>query len=315
MCKSAHTQTVVVHNVAVSDHEDPNPAPLAPPTLADPDAAVAPRAADGGPPVDPDALPPGARPKDRSVGRRITFWVGIGLILAGLGMLVYVAWQLWGTNWVSHRKQREEVTRLQEDWAAKDCKDPEAGKASALIKIPAFGKKYVIPVLEGTSDDVLAKGFGHFEDTVQPGPLSDGRTGNYALAGHRITHGEPLRKMPDLRPGDLVVVETCENIFTYKLDTDPNKLVVDFTKTWVLDAFPKNPDGGVEAADGPDAPDPVCVDAKAARDGQGTKISCDIKDMYKHVLTLTTCSELFHTDNRMIAFGHLVMVERRLVRR
>jgi sortase A len=24
------------------------------------------------------------------------------------------------------------------------------------------------------------------------------------------------------------------------------------------------------------------------------------------LLTLTTCSELFHTDNRMIAFGHLV---------
>jgi sortase A len=24
------------------------------------------------------------------------------------------------------------------------------------------------------------------------------------------------------------------------------------------------------------------------------------------LLTLTTCSELFHTDNRLVAFGHLV---------
>jgi sortase A len=24
------------------------------------------------------------------------------------------------------------------------------------------------------------------------------------------------------------------------------------------------------------------------------------------LITLTTCSELFHTDNRMVAFGHLV---------
>ena len=24
------------------------------------------------------------------------------------------------------------------------------------------------------------------------------------------------------------------------------------------------------------------------------------------LITLTTCAELFHTDNRMIAFGHLV---------
>lgn len=250
---------------------------------------------------------------ERSLGRRITFWVGVGLILAGLSLLAYVAWQLWGTNWVSHRKQREEVTKLQEDWAVKDCKAPETGKASALIRIPSFGKKYVIPVLEGTSPEVLSKGFGHFEETAQPGPLTNGRTGNYALAGHRITHGEPLRKMPDLRPGDLVTVETCEQIFTYKLDTDPNKLIVDFSQTWVLNQFPTNPNGGVSAVEGPDVPDKVCTDAKAARDGQGSKINCNIKDMYKHVLTLTTCSELFHTDNRMIAFGHLVMVEQRLV--
>lgn len=280
---SAHSPTLVVHNVAVSDHEESTPSAEQPSRT------------------------------ERSLGRRISFWVGVGLILAGLGLLAYVAWQLWGTNWVSHRKQKEEVSKLQEDWAVKDCKTPETGKASALIRIPAFGKKYVIPVLEGTSDDILAKGFGHFEETAQPGPLTNGRTGNYALAGHRVTHGEPLRDMPDMRPGDLVVVETCEQIFTYKLDTDPNKLIVDFSQTWVLNPFPTNPNGGVSAVEGPDAPDKVCLDAKASRDGQGSKISCDIKDMYKHVLTLTTCSELFHTDNRMIAFGHLVMVERRLV--
>ena len=26
----------------------------------------------------------------------------------------------------------------------------------------------------------------------------------------------------------------------------------------------------------------------------------------QRLITLTTCSEIFHTDNRMIAFGHLV---------
>jgi sortase A len=30
--------------------------------------------------------------------------------------------------------------------------------------------------------------------------------------------------------------------------------------------------------------------------------------MYQHLITLTTCSEIFHTDNRMIAFGHLIEV-------
>ena len=227
---------------------------------------------------------------------------------AGLSLLAYVAWQLWGTNWVSKRAQKEIVSDLQEDWAAQDYQQPEFGKASALIRIPAFGKKYVVPVLEGTTQEILAKGFGHFTETAQPGP-QDGRPGNYALAGHRITHGEPLRKMPELRPGDLVVVETFDHIFTYKLDTNPNDLIVDFSKTWVLNTFPENPDGGVSAVKGKDAPDKVCLAAKESRDGQGTKISCDIKDMYQHVLTLTTCSELFHTDNRMIAFSHLIMVE------
>lgn len=265
-------------------------------------------------PLDPTPAPAAA--KKGGTARRITFWIGIGLILAGLSLLAYVAWQLWGTNWVSHRKQREEVTKLQEDWAAKECKEPEEGKASAIIKIPSFGKKYQIPVLEGAPDgsisqEVLAKGFGHFADTAPPGPLANGQTGNYALAGHRITHGEPLRKMPDLRPGDVVIVETCDRIFTYKLDTDPNKLIVDFSQTWVLNPFPQNPNGGVSAVSGPDKPDQYCLDAKAARDGQDTKINCDIKNMFKHVLTLTTCSELFHTDNRMIAFGHLIMVEQR----
>jgi hypothetical protein len=33
------------------------------------------------------------------------------------------------------------------------------------------------------------------------------------LAGHRNTHGEPLRNMPDLQPGDRVVVETRTTVF------------------------------------------------------------------------------------------------------
>ena len=150
------------------------------------------------------------------------------------------------------------------------------GEASALIRIPTFGKKYVVPVLEGTSQDVLAKGYGHFTGTAHPGEI-----GNYALAAHRVTHGEPLRRMPDLRPGDKVIVETVSDTYTYRLDTNPNDLVVPFTGIWVLAPDPTNPaQGGVQPAQRP---------------GQ-------------RLITLTTCSELFHTDNRMIAFGHLVKV-------
>ena len=52
-----------------------------------------------------------------------------------------------------------------------------------------------------------------------------------------------------------------------------------FTASWVLDARPRNPDaGGVEPPDG----------------------------VGGRLLTLITCAELFHTDQRLVAFGHLV---------
>jgi len=211
-----------------------------------------------------------------SAGRRITFWIGIGLILAGLGLLGYVGWQFWGTNWVSKRHQREITSALQTDWQSGHGKKPQfvpKGQASALIRIPKFGKKYVVPVLEGTSQEILAKGYGHFEDTADPGEV-----GNYAVAAHRVTHGEPLRHMPDLRPGDKVIVETVDATYTYVLDTNPNDLVIPFTGTWVLDPLPHNPNGGPEPAQEPN----------------------------ERLITLATCSEIFHTDNRMIAFGHLL---------
>ena len=256
--------------------EEPEPPGAGPDDAADPTDPATRRAAD-----------------ERSTGRRITFWIGIGLILAGLGLLGYVAWQFWGTNWVSKRHQREIASALQQDWASGQGRKPQLvpkGEASALIRIPKFGKKYAVPVLEGDPDgtissDVLAKGYGHFRSGKPGGGTAyPGDVGNYALAAHRVTHGEPLRHMPDLRPGDKVIVETVDATYTYELDTNPNDLVVPFTETWVLDPLPDNPDAG--------EPEPRQVPGQ-------------------RLITLTTCSEIFHTDNRMIAFGHLVDVERK----
>ncbi len=212
-------------------------------------------------------------PADPPSARRGTgFWAGVALIAAGLVLLGYVAWQFFGTNVVSHHKQQQLIARTERIWAGKASPRDLHG-AEALVRIPAFGKKYVVPVQEGISLDVLAEGFGHFRGTAKPGGA-----GNFAIAGHRITHGEPLRGMPGLRPGDKVIVETRTKTFTYRLDTNPNDLVVGFDDVWVLDPVPHNPHGGVQPSQ---------------RRGQ-------------HLITLTTCSELFHTDNRMIAFGHLV---------
>jgi sortase A len=205
-------------------------------------------------------------------------YAGLVLLVVGLSLLGYVGWQFVGTNVVAHHKQQQLVQRTETAWKAQAGASAHGSGvqlgAQALIRIPRFGKKYVMPVSAGVGDNVLAEGFGHFHDTARPGAI-----GNYALAAHRVTHGEPLRNMPELRPGDKVIIETQDDIYTYVLDTNPNDLIVTFHDGWVIDPLPKNPDpGGVQ-------PDPT---------------------VSRRLITLTTCAELFHTDNRMIAFGHLV---------
>ncbi|HEY0773338.1 MAG TPA: class E sortase [Nocardioidaceae bacterium] len=235
--------------------------------------------------VDEQPTRPAGKPRRK---RGVSFWLGLMLVLGGLGMLGYVAWQMYGTNIVSRQTQERLVQDLEQEWSVApgttvegkpaEPADVPLGDASALIRIPAFGDDYVVPVLEGIGDEELSSGYGHFPDSADPG-----ERGNYALAAHRVTHGEPLRDMPELRPGDEVVVETRKAVYTYVLDTNPNDLIVTFEDIWVVDPLPTNPGGGVQPEQRP-----------------GQKL-----------ITLTTCSELFHTDNRMIAFGHLVDTEKK----
>ena len=207
-------------------------------------------------------------------GRRVTFWFGCGLIAAGVAILCWVAWQFWGTNWQSRERQNDVRSALESGWGdGQDVVRTDFGNATAIVHIPRFGKSYAVPVLEGSTPEVLAAGIGHLENTAHAGAQ-----GNYVLAGHRITHGEPFAKFPSLRAGDKVIVETRAATYTYVLDTGGEDLIIPFTKTWVADPSPINPDGGVQPA-------------------------ADVGD---HLLTLLTCSEIFHTDNRSVAFGHLV---------
>ena len=210
--------------------------------------------------------------------RRPVGWV---LVTAGLVMLGYAAWQFVGTNVVAQREHGRITASVEEAWAAGDAAvrvDGADSSASALIRVPRFGDDFVVPVLEGVGDEALASGFGHVPGTADPGEV-----GNFAVAGHRVTHGEPLRDMPELRVGDEVIVETRTQVHTYVLDTPGAALEVPFTAGWVLSPLPDNPDGDLEPEQ---------------RAGQ-------------RLITLVTCSELFHTDDRLVAFGHLVESESR----
>ncbi|MEV0222344.1 class E sortase [Streptomyces sp. NPDC050704] len=97
--------------------------------------------------------------------------------------------------------------------AATPARQPRWDQAYAILTIPRLDLR--VPVAEGISKpNVLNKGYaGHYPDTAQPG-----RPGNFALAGHRNTHGEPFRYINRLREGDRIEVETRSAVYTYVVD-------------------------------------------------------------------------------------------------
>ena len=90
---------------------------------------------------------------------------------------------------------------------------PGWSQAYAILSIPRIGLR--VPVAEGVSKPaVLNKGYvGHYPGTQQPG-----QAGNFALAGHRNTHGEPFRYINRLRRGDAIQVETADAVYSYTVD-------------------------------------------------------------------------------------------------
>ncbi len=137
-------------------------------------------------------------------------------ITVGLVLAVFVFYLL---VWTNHRTAAAQDT-LRDDFHAQQQSDdggaqqkvtaPEAGDGFGILHIPALGKDWSWVVVEGVGDDDLARGPGHFPGTALPG-----KVGNFAVAGHRATHGEPFAHLDKLEEGDPVVVETVNGWLVY----------------------------------------------------------------------------------------------------
>lgn len=79
-----------------------------------------------------------------------------------------------------------------------------------MLRVPRLG--LVVPVAQGVDKRaVLDKGYaGQY-----PGTAGPGERGNFALAGHRNTHGEPFRYINRLRAGDELIVDLRGRRYTY----------------------------------------------------------------------------------------------------
>ncbi|MET1086152.1 MAG: class E sortase [Arthrobacter sp.] len=199
---------------------------------------------------------PAAAPRSGVVFLRGTILVlGELLITAGVVLLLFVAWQLWWTNVESDARQTEVIKEFAEGLGTPAPAAPEAPGAAAapedfgpplvgtapghagtigIIYIPRFGDTYTRPIVQGTSQDVLdTLGLGHYSNTAMPGAV-----GNFAVAGHRQTHGAVLDNIHTLVPGDKIYVQTKDGFYIYVFR---NNQIVMPSRTDVLEPVPTQP--------------------------------------------------------------------------
>jgi sortase A len=136
----------------------------------------------------------------------------------GVVVLLFVVWQLWGTDIAQHHAQSD--LKKQFEAAVQSHHVPAVagngeglipattrfapaadGSVLARLQIPVIGvDQYVV---EGTTAGDLSKGPGHYVGTALPG-----QAGNVAIAGHRTTHGAPFNELGNLMPGDRIILTT-----------------------------------------------------------------------------------------------------------
>jgi sortase A len=143
-------------------------------------------------------------------------WAARTGVAGGLAVLLAGGWQLWGTNAVADHATGQVTTALERDFSAHSGharaqkRPPANGVGFALLSVPRFGADWVRPVVAGTDTDDLRKGVGHYDGTAMPGQV-----GNFAIAGHRTTWGQPFHNIDRLKKGDLILVRTATARYTY----------------------------------------------------------------------------------------------------
>ncbi|MFJ8298545.1 class E sortase [Streptomyces sp. NPDC094447] len=218
-----------------------------------------------------------ARAAKDSVGVVASRAVGELFITFGVVMLLFVAYQLWWTNVLAGQETDRAKERIEDTWAKdgaeKDDSKPgvfEPGEGFAIMYIPKLD--VVVPVAEGINKaKVLDKGMvGHYAEGKLKTAMPSDKQGNFAVAGHRNTHGEPFRYINRLQPGDPIVVETRNAYYTYEMAS----------------ILPQTAPSNVSVID------PVPKGSGFTEPGR--------------YLTLTTCTPEFTSTYRMIVWGKLV---------
>jgi len=195
--------------------------------------------------------------------RRLIREIGLSLVTAGVVVLLFVGYQLFGTN-IAEANSQSRLRQLFEHQVAPSASRPTvpstvpslapttspdatdapittappttvgpsvpSGDAIAHLVIPKIGlDKFIV---EGVSVDQLRKGPGHYPQTPMPG-----ERGNAAIAGHRTTFGAPFYRLNEVQPGDDILVTTRQGQFHYSVVVSET---VKPSEVAVLDPTPDN---------------------------------------------------------------------------
>lgn len=213
-----------------------------------------------------------ARARKPSAGVIASRVIGEVFITTGVVMLLFVTYQLWWSNIRAHQQAGREATSLQEEW--KNGKRApgafEPGQGFAILHIPKLD--VVVPIAEGINKSkVLDRGMvGHYDENSIKTAMPGDKTGNFGIAGHRNTHGEPFRYINRLKPGDPIVVETQDTYYVYDMAS----------------ILPVTPPSNVSVLE------PVPPGSGFTEPGR--------------YITLTTCTPEFTSKYRMIVWGKMV---------
>ncbi|MDQ1681979.1 MAG: sortase [Frankiaceae bacterium] len=225
-----------------------------------------------------------------NAARRAISALGELLVTAGVIVLLFGAYELWGTGLYTAAQQDNLRAALNQSWAAAsagatptqgpspspgtsttapvkapafDITQVPIGSGLAVLRIPRFGADYQKVIVQGVGVEDLKRGPGHYPGSAFPGDI-----GNFVVSGHRTTYGAPFNRIDELKPGDPIVVQTATDWFVYRVTSSE---VVPPTATDVINPVPHH---GNE---------------------QPTKA----------LLTLTTCNPKYSASQRLIVYAEL----------
>ena len=165
--------------------------------------------------------------REHKGARRALSVSSVLLLVAAVGLLGYPLF----TNVYQSHLQARLARQLADPALAQEYRSNAVpiGNGLTRIQIPAIGVDVV--VVEGTTEEALKAGAGHYPSTPLPC-----EQGDVAIAGHRTTFGRPFADVDRLKPGDRISLSTPMGVCTYQVSRSP--FVVLPTDVSVVDNTP-----------------------------------------------------------------------------